>query len=271
MRLCAFGDSWTEGVGGNIDVESKITNDLEKKQYRNQYAWPKVLSDLLDISHINYGEGGSSNKQIFDRIIDLIKSCKISQNDLVIVMWSSTLRDSVPFFPTDEWHVWGVKYLEEQHKTKWFTHNKFSKNPTYNEFLIDFKEFFVRELYTQNYYNIINQNYILFLQSLFEYYGINYIFCDAFDMMIDNIRLEDDKTNLINKSNYWKFSNTTFKQFLTNTNDRNVWESPQYNILNVPGMHPSKLGYKLIGEELFKFITETNIIKPTSSKQIKIL
>ncbi len=271
MRLYTFGDSWTEGVGGNIDMESKLTTDLEKTQFRNQLSWSNVLSRLLNIPHVNYGEAGSSNKQIFDRIVDFVKTYKIAQNDLVVVMWSSTLRDSVPFFPTDEWHVWGVKYLEETHKTKWFTHNKFSKNPTYNDFLINFKEFFLSELYTQQYYNIINQNYILFIQSLFEYYGINYVFCDAFDKMIDGIYSNEDKTSHINKSNYWGFGNQTFKEFLTNTNDRNVWETPQYSIHNVPGMHPSQIGYKLIGEELFRFISNSDIIKSTEIKELKFL
>jgi lysophospholipase L1-like esterase len=273
MKLFAYGDSWTEGQGVNPKKEESLIEREERKHFRNSKSWPKVLSDLIGCNHQNQSLSGSNNNDIFNSVINDIKSDILNSGDMVIIMWSSSLRDSVPFFPENEWHIWGLNYIKEDYKKKWFIQKDLTRNPTYNNFLINFKEFFIEELFTQDYYNIINQNYILFLQKLFEHYHINYIFCDAFDKMISNINVKNDKTNLINQKKYWEFSNRTFKDFLISTNNPEVWESPEYNILNVPGMHPSELGYKLIGEHIFEFINQNknDIITYTNDKKIKIL
>jgi hypothetical protein len=56
-------------------------------------------------------------------------------------MWSSSLRDSVPFLPNNEWISWSIKHLME-------TPNKFkdsykSHNKIYNSFLSSYKDFFI--------------------------------------------------------------------------------------------------------------------------------
>jgi hypothetical protein len=90
--------------------------------------------------------------------------------------------------------------------------------------------------------------------------------------MVTNVKPENDKTNYINKTSYWGFDDKTFKDLLISTNDRNVWESPQIDIMKVPGAHPSELGYKIIADELFNFIGEnkSDIIRFTEQKKIKI-
>lgn len=273
MKLFTYGDSWTEGQGVNVIKEELIDNREERKKFRNDRSWPIKLSSLLEITHQNQSISGVNNNFIFNEIINDIKSGVVNSGDLIIIMWSSSLRDDVPFFPIKEWHTWGINYITQTHKKKWFINKDLTKNPTYNDFLINFKEFFIDELFTQDYYNIVNQNYILFIQKLCDYYHINYVFCDAFDKMIDNIKLENDKTNLINKNPYWGFGEKTFKNFLIDTDNPKVWETPQYNILNVPGMHPSELGYELIANELFLFINQNknDIIRYTNNKKIKIL
>lgn len=273
MKLFTYGDSWTEGQGVNPIKEQSINERNERKYFRNSKSWPKVLSDLIGCDHQNQSLSGTNNNYIFNSVIEDVKSGLVNSGDIIIIMWSSSLRDNVPFFPPNEWHTWGNNYLKEEHSTKWFLQQNLTKNPIYNNFLIEFKEFYINELYNQEYYNIINQNYILFIQKLCEFYGINYIFCDAFDKMIDDIKLENDRTNLINKIRYWGFGEKTFKNFLIDIGNPKVWETPQYNILNVPGMHPSELGYELIAKELFLFINQNknNIISYTNNKKIKIL
>ena len=273
MKLFAYGDSWTEGQGVNPTKEQLIDDRDERKYFRNSKSWPKILSDLMGCHHQNQSLSGTNNNHIFNTIINDIKSGLVNSGDLIIIMWSSSLRDNVPFFPLNEWHIWGINYINKNHKTKWFVEQNLTKNPVYNNFLIEFKEFYIGELYNQEYYNIINQNYILFIQNLCDFYGINYIFCDAFDKMVDNVETQNDKSNLINKKSYWGFSQKTFRNFLINTNDSKVWESPQYNILNVPGMHPSELGYKLIAEQIFEYINQNknDIIRYTDNKKIKIM
>lgn len=273
MRLFAYGDSWTEGQGANLTKEESINNREERKYFRNSKSWPKVLSSLLECEHQNQSLTGANNNHIFNTAITDIKSGLVNSGDLIIIMWSSSLRDNVSFFPPNEWHTWGNNYLKEEHSTKWFLQQNLTKNHIYNDFLINFKEFYVNELYNQEYYNIVNQNYILFIQKLCEHYQINYFFCDAFDKMIDNVKPQNDKTNHINKKSYWNFSKKTFKNFLMDTNNSKVWETPQYNILNVPEMHPSEFGYKLIAEHIFEYLNQNknDIIRYTDNKKIKIL
>jgi len=272
MKLFTYGDSWTEGQGVNVVKEELIDNREERKKFRNDRSWPSKLSVLLDINHQNQSISGVNNNFIFNGVINDIKSGIVNSGDLIIVMWSSSLRDDVPFFPLKEWHTWGTNYINETHKKKWFVWKDLTKNSTYNDFLINFKEFFIDELFTQDYYNIVNQNYILFIQKLCEHYHVNYVFCDAFDKMVTDVKPENDKTIHINKTPYWGFGDKTFKDLLISTNDRNVWEIPQIDIMKTPGMHPSELGYKIIADELFNFIdkNKSDIIRFTEVKKIKI-
>lgn len=260
MKLFAYGDSWTEGRGVNPQKEDTFQTREERKKYRNDRSWPVKLSKLLQCECENQSMSGVGNNYIFNSIISDIKSNIVKPGDLIVVMWSSSLRDDVPFFPNGEWHVWGANYMSNDYKTKWAIMNDktFTDSSVYNQFLIKFKEFYIDELYFQNYYNIINQNYILFIQKLCEHYKINSIFCDAFDKMIDNIDSIYDKTYNINTINYWGYGQKTFKDFLISKKNKMVWESPKYDISNVPGMHPSELGYQLISEELYLFI-QSNI------------
>lgn len=273
MKLFTYGDSWTEGQGVNPLKEASLETREERKKYRNDRSWPEKLSKLLNVNHENQSLSGCDNNTIFNQVIDDVKSKKIVSGDLIIVMWSSSLRDEVPFFPKNEWHSWGLNYISDNHKHKWFILNNLTNISSYNGFLTEFKEFFVDELFTQDYYNIINQNYILFLQKLCDYYQINYIFCDAFDKMISEIKIENDKTHFINKESYWGFGIKTFKDFLMSNGNKNLWETPQYSIENVPGMHPSELGYYLIAEEIFRYFNEneSKIMRFSDTKKIKFL
>jgi lysophospholipase L1-like esterase len=258
MKLFAYGDSWTEGCGIDPHKEILIENKEDRKYFRNSKAWPKVLSGLTGYDHQNQSIAGTDNNTIFNKIIEDVKSKTVKEGDLIIVMWSSSLRDDVPFFPKGEWHAWGSNYITEGHKNKWFIFNEtaLTKNSTYNNFLINFKDLYISDLFTQDYYNIINQNYIIFLQELFNFYHVNYIFCDGFDKMVDDIKSENDKTHLINKSCYFGWGKKTLKNLLTETGNRLMWEDPKYDIKEIPGMHPSELGYRLIAEEIYKFIDQ---------------
>ena len=138
MKLYCYGDSWTEGVGVNRPVENGILTLHDKKIYRNQFSYPKHLSELLSIDYENRGISGSSNKQIFDTIVNDIKSNKITEGDLVVVLWSSSLRDNVSFFPENEWHSWGLNYIDKENLKYWGVAQKLTKDVTYNKFIYDY-------------------------------------------------------------------------------------------------------------------------------------
>ena len=66
MKLFTFGDSWTEGVGGNI--EDSIDSPEQRTIIRQKYCWPKHLSELLKCEVKNNGVGAFSNNAIFNAI-----------------------------------------------------------------------------------------------------------------------------------------------------------------------------------------------------------
>ena len=255
MILHAYGDSWTEGEGCDLEIESTLKNQ-ELIIYRNQNSWVKLLADKLNLQWINNGKSGNPNSVIFNSIIDDVTNNRIKKGDLVIVLWSSSLRDYAAFLPRQQWVSWSVKHLVNLPEK--FINSYKSNNETYDSFLREYKSFLLDNLFNQNYYNIVNQNYIIFLQKLFEFYGIKYLMIDAFDKMVDSPNKQDDITHLINKKNYWKFDSKTIRDFLIKTNT-NCFESNE-TINKNPAQHPNEIGYNLISEELYNYIVGNNII-----------
>jgi lysophospholipase L1-like esterase len=242
MNLHAYGDSWTEGQGTTED----------RKEWKT-YSWVKIISDKLGVTPINNGISGNSNLNIFNKVVDDLIEDKIKENDIVVVMWSSSLRDLVPFLPKNEWVSWSVKHLVEYpHK---FVESYQSENEKYNNFLCSFKELFVTDLFNQNYYNIVNQNYIIFLQKMFEFYKIKYVMFDAFESMINDLDRKDSKLESINQNYYWEFNNKTIRDLLNSTNRDDIWEHIE-NYKDRPTQHPNIEGYRLISEIIYGFITK---------------
>jgi hypothetical protein len=242
MKLHAYGDSWTEGQG---------TTD-NRKEWKD-YSWVKIISDRMGIISINNGVSGNSNLNIFNKVVDDLIEGKIKEDDIVVIMWSSSLRDLVPFLPKNEWVSWSVKHLiEYPHK---FVESYQSENEKYNNFLHSFKELFITDLFNQNYYNIVNQNYIIFLQKMFEFYNIKYVMCDAFESMMIDLKKQDNKLEIINKKPYWEFNKKTIRDFLNNTNRDDIWEHIE-DYRDRPTQHPNIEGYKIISNILYDFIND---------------
>lgn len=263
MKLFTFGDSWTEGVGSDVNLEKLSNNQIEKTKIRHNFCWANYLSKLLDVEFINLGMGASSNKTIFDMATQSIHNQTINKDDLVVIMWSSSLRDELPFFPSyNPWHFWGERYTSKKHIYEFIVgKSESNKSDLHLNLKKEYKEFFLENIFSNSYYNIVNQNYIIYLQYMFEKIGIRYLFCDAFDNMIkEDITIEIDKTHLINKNHYWGFRDKTMKDFLVDANLKNVWEDGDFWVNNKGGKHPSRYGYELIGNELYKWIIEKNIL-----------
>jgi hypothetical protein len=88
--------------------------------------------------------------------------------------------------------------------------------------------------------------------------------------MVDKTLTSDlDKTHFINKSNYYKFGEVTFKDFLISIDptDSDLWED-SIKWKDTPGKHPNAKGYKKISDELYNFIINSNIIKDNKNKLI---
>lgn len=269
MKLFTFGDSWTEGVGGDIKEEFTTNSPEERTKIRQKYCWPKYLSDLLKIEFQNFGMGGASNKVIFDATSHAIHNNIIKKDDIVVIMWSSSLRDDVPFFPLNNpWHFWGETSIRKKHIYGFFLDKAhFAKSDNQSSLKKEYKEYFIDNLFSEVYYDIINQNYVLYLQYMFDRIGIRYVFCDAFDLMIKKeIIKEVDKTNLIKTNHYLGLSDKTIKDFLVSKNRKDVWEDGNLWNDNIAGKHPNKNGYELIAELIYDYILEKNILYYNTNK-----
>jgi hypothetical protein len=263
MKLFTFGDSWTEGVGGNLTEEYVTDIPEERTIIRQKYCWPKHLSELLKCEVTNYGVGAFSNNTIFNSICHQLKNEIITKDDFVVIMWSSSLRDNLPFFANeDSLHIWGQRYKSKEHLIKYIFDGITGNNVKYNRVEKDFREYYITNLFSDSYYDIINQNYILHLQFVFKQLGIRYLFCDAFDNMVGkDIINEIDNSNLIDNSRYWGYKEKTFADFLIDLKRRDVWEDNNYWSQSTSGKHPSNDGYQLIAEELYKFILNSNLLE----------
>jgi lysophospholipase L1-like esterase len=268
MKLFTFGDSWTEGVGGNLTEEYVTDIPEERTIIRQKYCWPKHLSELLECEFINYGVGAFSNTAIFNSILHQLKNEIITKDDFVVIMWSSSLRDPLPFFSTeDDFFIWGKRYKGKQHLLKYIFDGVVGNNVKYKTSEKKFRDYYISNLFNDTYYDIVNQNYILHLQFIFKELGIKYLFCDAFDDMIGNdIISEIDKSNLIDNSRYWGYREKTFADFLIDSKRSDVWEDNNYWNKLTAGKHPNNNGYQLIAEELYKFILNSNLMKPDANK-----
>ena len=258
MKLHAFGDSWTEGEGTNWPIEQSFKDRKQLQLFRNESSWVNTLANKLGLEPVNNGWSGKANNVIFNEVINDLRNGKIHKDDFVVIMWSSSLRDYVPFLPKGEWISWGQMELAAlPHK---FTESYTYGDEKFNNFLAEYKKFFLGNLFTQNYYNIINQNYIIYLQHMLNEYGVKYIMCDAFDLMIQNLDKKDDNTYLINKSTYWGFANESLELWLIkNFKGEDVWEKKIPNPMKV-AQHPNEAGYQLISQELYNYIVKNNII-----------
>jgi hypothetical protein len=251
MVLRAYGDSWTAGEGFDRKIEDSLTKE-EKIKFQKENSWVKFLSKKLNVQHVNNGVSGYSNLKIFNNIIDDLKTGIITKDDLVVIMWSSSLRDTVPFLPNGEWVSWSVKHLiEEPHK---FLNSYKSEDNNFDKFFTDFKHLYISEIFNQNYYNIVNQNYIIFIQQMFKFYGVNYVMCDSFEIMLMDLHKKDDITHLIDKTYYWGFSKQTFRDFLNKNKKMDIWEYQDEKYQSRASQHPNKEGYEIIADELYKFI-----------------
>lgn len=252
-RLVAYGDSWTIGEGCNREIEDTLSKH-EKMVYQKENSWVRFLSDKLNIPYENNGISGNPNNKIFNQIVDDVKNGITTKNDLVVIMWSSSLRDYLPFMPhgpKGEWLSWSTKHLIET-PDRFFTSTQ-TENRYYDFFMEDYKKFWLTNLYEDLYYSIVNQNYIIFLQEFFKHYRINYVMCDGIEDMFLGIIPQYDKTNLIKSENYWGYKSDTFRDWLIKRTDDSFWEHKER--WDTRGtQHPNLKGYELIANELYKFI-----------------
>lgn len=295
-NLIAFGDSFTVGDGSKRELIAELNSTLKQtfnnsdkksiisaiRAIKHQYSWPSVLASKLQLTPINKGETGSSNFKIFNSVFRYLANNTVTSNDLVCIMWSSSLRDYLPFMPgilTSSSPIglgWSVKEVFQKDKPTFkakedfFAHyDGFVKNKTESEieflkedlspFFREFAEEYLLDLYDENYYRIVNQNYIIILQEYFKRRGIQYVMMDAFESMT-NFGFSEDLLSKVDTSRYYGFNETTLWDFLNSFEDSSLFEDESITY-NPDGhkLHPSEFGYKRIAEKLYEFLNMTLI------------
>jgi len=288
-KIHCFGDSWTHGVGSELPAGSTPISMEEKlsmyHETRKKYSWPGVLQSKTDLLVYNNGDSGISNKIIYERILYSLYSNKIKSGDIVIIMWSSFLREPLNFFnnipgTNGIQYYTGLQDIAEtmdnswieiggQVKPPWYTiplpqgfssPNKFNslfKKITYEAY----KNYILNRLNYDFLYEI-SMNYVCNLQIYFSKLNIDYVFINAFESILSS----DHKLyNFINL-NKWIMPESNMHYFLwsqLNLIDKNLpysyWED---NIKDVSkyasGTHPNRIGYSLIANKIYDFMKENN-------------
>ena len=303
MKIVAFGDSFTAGEGTDWDFVDKLKQkaDYNEQKYfhvieehNKNHSWVRYLGDELGLEWRNFGEVGSTNFRIFNHFFEkmassyynrksthFIKQYSVNKNvglidhftsiekdDLVIIMWSSSVRDHLPYFPNifsttgpigTGWSLKELYGLDAETSFRWRKYSDENKQVIdyikydLKEFMEHYFKFYLTELYTEEYYSMLNQNYILLLQKYLEDRNIKYIMCDAFESMVGFENKNYDKSHFINKKCYWGFGKETIWSFLDKTGE-DVFEDPKYDH-HPEGqkLHPNINGHKLIAKELKEF------------------
>lgn len=278
MKIHCFGDSWTQGMGvewepgkGAIPMSERYLGIWSTE--RKLYSWPGQLSKLLDETYKvnNYGSSGYSNYRIYKDIFNKLNNKKIIKGDLVIVCFSSIIREPLNFLTTDG-NVYDdhgfINYSNAVHTgpsqeyPHWITQLKDSKikkavTNMYMNFLTD--RFNYEHLYE------ISMNYICNLQVLFESIGIPYLFVNAFENVVS------DKISFYNqiKKENWILPNYTLSEYLLDRKGEideslpySLWEDDYKNVKKChDGPHPNRIGYKFISELIYHEIIKRKLIK----------
>ena len=264
-RVVSFGDSFVEGLGTDRKVEESMLSenpqweewsDIEKNKarelahnFRIENSFTKFFADKFNVKYCNRGESGCSNKNILDRIFEF----NFEDDDFVLVGFTSSIRDKLPFWPTIfndnvasgiTWSTNEIALITSgRMKIVW---NNDDTKQNYNDFFEKYLKTFITELYDDKYFQIYNLNLVSIITEYLKYKGVNYILFDAFEPMLTNKHFDK----------YWECGKKNIHSFLKEFNDNGLYEKDGYNPNKFIARHPSKSGHKLFAEDLYKFYKE---------------
>lgn len=262
-RIVSFGDSFTAGLGTDVNHEQQIFNDSADKnegrklqrEFRINNSFTKFLADKFNCDFHNLGENGCSNIDIVNKVFKE----SITSDDFIVISFTSSLRDTPSFFPSNfkqrSGGLSGIADSKTEIKRSLITGlKKNPENTDMQDFMNEYIRFYITDMHNDYYYSMYNQNIIMILQKYLEYNNINYIMVDAFESMIYS--KEYDKIDLIDKTKYWEFDSKTISSFLREFNDKSLFENNDTKFNENTPAHPSKAGHVLFANELYRYINE---------------
>jgi hypothetical protein len=84
--------------------------------------------------------------------------------------------------------------------------------------------------------------------------------CDSFESMLMDLDKKDDVRHNIDTTYYWNFDKKTFRDFLNETNELDIWEYQTATFKTKASQHPNKKGYELISKELYNYIKGNKLL-----------
>jgi len=266
-RIVSFGDSFVAGLGTDREVEESMLgenpqweewSDIEKtkarslaSKFRNENSFTKFFADKLNVKYSNRGEIGCDNKKILNTIFEF----DFKDGDFVLVGFTSSMRDRLPFWPkvfndsVASGITWSAKeiplILTGDMKIVW---NNDNAKQNYNDFFEKYLKTFITEVYDDKYFEIYNLNLVSIITEYLKYKGVDYILFDAFEPMLTENNFD----------NYWECGKKNIHSFLKEFDDNSLYEKDGYNINTIVAKHPSKSGHKLFAEELYRFYIDNS-------------
>lgn len=275
-----FGDSWTRGDGcqfipgsGVIPSHKKYGPDYSTEY--NTFSFPSQIKQYLplNVNIINHANSGSSNFQIYKKILNEVYNEKFKSGDIVVVSWTSIIREPLPFLfsreHTDtEWDSHGINYSvkgytkpHDNFLPSWITTMRESKSKKISQKIY---EDFIVDRINLNLLHEICMNYVCNLQILFKEINIDYLFINTFENIISNQVFFYNKI----KKDKWLLFDYTLSDYLCDIEDTmefsngySLWEDDFIQPgRNLDGPHPNRIGYNHIAKLISETIKTMKII-----------
>jgi hypothetical protein len=207
-----------------------------------RHSWVRHLADSFGVEWENFGLSGENNYNILNTIFK--NKSLLNENSLVVIMWSSSLREKLHFFPKEkgDFLFWSKDLLKSEPE-------RFFNNG--DDFWKEYKKHFLVNLYDEKYFEYVQLNYIELLVKWFEWNKVPYVMCNAFEPIIPNKR---------KFKNYYKQDSSLFED-LIRTNRKDVWQMKLKQEKYFNAQHPNENGQKIIANILKEFIENNEVIK----------
>lgn len=272
-----FGDSWTKGDGcqfipGSGIIPSNIKYGPDYSTEYNTFSFPSQMKKYLpfEVNILNNGSSGSSNFQIYKKILDELYYDKFKSGDFVIIAWTSIIREPLTFMlspgnvESGLLHISGLDNSLTSHHSvnKWIPVSITElKDVTHKKIFQKIHEDFIIDRLNLNLLYENCMNYICNLQILFDEIGVEYIFTNTFE------RVVNDSISFYHKikKNKWLLFESTLSDYLCDIEDKmdfsngySLWEDDFIKPgRNLDGPHPNRIGYDYIA----KLISDTILTK----------
>jgi hypothetical protein len=287
--IIGIGCSWTQGEGGypehiwkeyNGRVQLRGVDDYHLRQYEHENSWVNVLTrdHFPNYTPINLGARGIGNRAAVHQLHFCDKVDFENSTGVIVMMLSGFERfdffqENPKRFTNQDDGYSNSEFAHYKWRTMWpFTGNTGSESALW--------DVYAKLLWSEQFAASEQMMALLDLQTFAKAYGFKVVVANAFNQRPEGIKqyFLNNTGSLANKFDWSTYvhSHTPYVAFvqklveldgLLASKDWGSFHShyhkrdyPSKYLTNCEGAHPTLEGYKIIGEELAKFIKSSNII-----------